>query len=76
MYTGAVAETFTFTFSNAIDTETFVCPTTVYDIVMSDDTAIDSSIFAFDAATGVLTVHTTDIAKINPYSMKITAKYN
>ena len=51
------------------------CPDLIYEVVMSDDNAIDPSVFTFNAAEGTLTTHTEDVSKITNYKMKLTAKY-
>jgi len=47
----------------------------MYELVMSDNSAIDSTVFTFDSAAGTLTTTTSDGGKIGTYEMKLTAKY-
>ena len=76
VYSGAIAETVIFDYRNVVEGTTFACAAIVYDLVLADGSAIDATVFSFDALTGVLTVDTTDVAKIASYSMKLTAKYD
>ena len=52
-----------------------MCPDLIYEVVMSDDSAIDSKIFTFDAAAGTLKTKTVDTSKIGTYKMKLTASH-
>ena len=44
-------------------------------IVNQDDTALDPSIFSFDPSTNTFTIDSDDIADIDVYNLKVTAKF-
>ena len=74
---GEAEQTQTFTFANIVDSMTAgLCPAFAYDVVMHDDTAIDTALFTFDATAGTLKVVSTDRTIAATYNMKLTAKYN
>ena len=52
-----------------------ICPNLIYEVVMSDDSALDSAIFTFDATAGTLTTQSSNASSAKSYSMKLTASY-
>ena len=48
------------------------CNAFTYVCTYSDGTAIDSSVFNFNAGTRIFSVYTADVAKINLYTIMIT----
>lgn len=59
VYTGATSQTATFDFNNIVEGTSYAgCPQIVYDVLMADGSPLDSTVYSFDALTGVLTVDT------------------
>ena len=67
----------TYNYGNIIKTisPSINCPKLIYDVVMSDGSAIDSTTFTFNAAQATLTTVTSYVSKVGAYNMKLTATY-
>ena len=62
---GDTADIQTYTYTNIIKTVTpgVTCPDLIFDVTMTDGSAIDATVFKFDAALGRLTTETSDSKK-------------
>ena len=57
------------------DEVTATCPTIELDILNSDGSALDSTVFTFTSGTSTLDIESSDPTKVATYNLKVTAKY-
>ena len=57
------------------DEITAACPPIELDVLNSNGSALDSAIFTFTSGTSTFEIESSDIAKLDTYNLKVTAKY-
>ena len=57
------------------DESTATCPAIELDILNSDDSPLDATVFNFTSATSTFEIESNNTAKVGIYNLKVTAKY-